>query len=494
MRIHTTLAPELTLTMRFCLCLAFLILAPHSPTQGPKVIPEGYRVETIETPEGVAFGVGGLSFLPDGTLYACTREGEVWVRKGRSWSRFAAGLHEPLGIHVEADSKRVFVIQRPELTELVDEDGDGRADFFKTICDDWGLTDNYHEYAFGLCRDAQGNFYGTLNTTLSWKGWAGSTRWDIGRVHDSKMGRAARYRGWSFKVTPEGRFVPVSAGLRSPSGLTVTPEGEFFFTENQGDFVETSALHHIVAGRFHGHPASLMDHPDFKGKDLNAISVAEYQQLRTPPAVFFPHGDLASAPGEPVVDTSGGRFGPFAGQMFIGDQSRSNVFRVVLEKVDGQYQGCAINFVDHLQCGVIRSRFAPDGSLWVGQTGRGWGSRGPKKFGVQRLVWDQETVPFAIHGVSLTRSGFRVRFTEAPQRLGEVEVLRWRYQYRPGYGSKPEDKQGFAPRPQKTADAEVLDLALPLQAGCLYRFTFKGDWGDRPLRNRVVWYTAQRLR
>ena len=165
-----------TLTVRAAriLCvpvLAAVSLRAQSEPQ-PEALPAGYRVETIATPEGVAFGVGGMDFADDGTLYCSTREGEVWtyVPGSQQWHRFAEGLHEPLGVLVEPGTRRVFVVQRGELTELVDEDGDGDADLFKTVCAAWGLTDNYHEYAFGLVRDADGNFYGTLNTSLSWPG------------------------------------------------------------------------------------------------------------------------------------------------------------------------------------------------------------------------------------------------------------------------------------------------------------------------------------
>ena len=71
-----------------------------------------------------------------------------------------------------------------------------------------------------------------------------------------------------------------------------------------------------------------MDHPDFKGKDLNAIPIGEYDKLRKKPAVWIPHGELANSPGEPTFDYTKGKFGPFSGQMFIGDQSRSNISSV----------------------------------------------------------------------------------------------------------------------------------------------------------------------
>ena len=464
--------------------------------QQPDVIPDGYVVETVETPKGHAFGVGGMSFAPDGTLYLSTREGQLWTYKDKQWGLFADGLHEPLGVYVDPQTGQVFVVQRPELTELIDEDGDGKVDRFRTVCDAWGLTDNYHEYAYGLVRDAEGNFYGTLNTSLSWPGWAGSDKWDFARVHDCKMGRAAEYRGWSFRVTPDGKFEPWSSGLRSPAGVGLGPGGELLCTDNQGDWVATSCLHVMERGDFHGHPSSLTDHPDYAGKDLNEISIEEYGRLQRAPAVWFPHGDLANSPGEPVLDATGGKFGPFAGQLFCGDQTRSNVFRIVLERVGGRYQGCAVNFVDHLQSGVVRSRFAADGSLWVGQTGRGWGSRGPAKFGLQRIVWDGRTAPFALSKVSVTAEGFDVHFTAPPELEAAVDpasyrVQRWRYKHFPGYGSPKLDRADVPVGAAKAARGGVVaSLQLPLDPGYVYQLTVDVPGADgRPLANKVAWYT-----
>ncbi|HCN78804.1 MAG TPA: hypothetical protein DIT13_16610 [Verrucomicrobiales bacterium] len=50
------------------------------------------------------------------------------------------------------------MLQRPELTRLRDTDGDGVADHYETLNDDWQVTDNWHEFTFGLRRDAAGDF------------------------------------------------------------------------------------------------------------------------------------------------------------------------------------------------------------------------------------------------------------------------------------------------------------------------------------------------
>jgi glucose/arabinose dehydrogenase len=483
--------------MKSCQLLAVgALTAAVVVAQQPDVIPAGYTVETVATPDGHAFGVGGMSFAPDGRLFVSTREGQVWTYAGSTWTLFADGLHEPLGVYVDPRTSQVFCVQRPELTELIDADGDGRAERFRTVCAGWGLTDNYHEYAYGLLRDGDGNFYGTLNTSLSWPGWAGSDKWDVARVHDCKMGRAAAYRGWSFRVTPDGAFEPWSSGLRSPAGIGWGPNGELLCTDNQGDWVATSCLHVMERGDFHGHPSSLTDHPDYAGRDLNEISVEQYGELQRKPAVWFPHGDLANSPGEPVLDATGGKFGPFEGQLFCGDQTRSNVFRIVLERVGGRYQGCAINFVDHLQSGVVRARFATDGSLWVGQTGRGWGSRGPAKFGLQRVVWDGDTVPFELERVAASPSGFVVHFTRSADRAraaepGSYRVQRWRYKHFPGYGSPKLDRGEVAVTGVQLADqGRAARLALPLEPGFVYQVTadVSAASGDA-LANPTAWYT-----
>ena len=323
------------------LALAFVATAQ------PRNLPAGYIVETVNIPKEITLGVGGMAFMDNNTLLICTREGEVWKfnTQDGQWELYADGLHESLGLWIDRKKGDVYVMQRPELTRLVDTNKDGKADLYQTVNAGWGLTDNYHEYTFGPVRDSKGNFYGTLNTSLSWPGWAGSDKWDKARVHDSKMGRAAKYRGWSFQITPQGKFVPYSMGMRSPAGIGINAQDDIFYTDNQGDWNETSTLHHVVKDRFHGHPSSYYDHPKYIGKDLNKISIEEYRKLRTRPSVFIPHGELANSPGEPVFDTTQGKFGPFAGQIILGDQTRSNLMRIHLEKVDGEHQGMVVNFI-----------------------------------------------------------------------------------------------------------------------------------------------------
>src|SRR5690606_986947 len=148
------------------------------------------------------------------------------------------------------------------------------------------------------------------------------------------------YEGWVMKVTPEGTLIPVASGFRAAAGVGLSPEDEIFATDQQGDYVATSTLIHVQPGRFYGHPASLKWRKDYQGPyDLETLA-----SLRSREAVALPHGALGGSPGEPVWDTTGGKFGPFAGQVFIGDFTKL-ISRVYLEKVAGEYQGAAFPFI-----------------------------------------------------------------------------------------------------------------------------------------------------
>src|SRR5690606_18237083 len=81
----------------------------------------------------------------------------------REWSVFATGLHDPLGVVVLSD-REMIVGQRPEVTRVIDSDGDGKADVFETVSDEFGMSGNYSEFLHGPVMDAQGNLFFSLNT------------------------------------------------------------------------------------------------------------------------------------------------------------------------------------------------------------------------------------------------------------------------------------------------------------------------------------------
>ena len=51
---------------------------------------EAYAVEQIPVPANVVLEVSGMDYAPDGTLYLCTRRGDVWtISREGVWKRFA---------------------------------------------------------------------------------------------------------------------------------------------------------------------------------------------------------------------------------------------------------------------------------------------------------------------------------------------------------------------------------------------------------------------
>ncbi|MBI4625584.1 MAG: c-type cytochrome [Verrucomicrobia bacterium] len=473
-------------------CLALLVPNVHA----------GYRLETVTLPAAMSPEVSAVAFSPEGDLYVANRSGDIWTadRTGRNWRRFASGLHEPLGLLV--DSARVaYVVHRPELVRLEDTNGDGVVDTFTTINDHWGITGNYHEFAYGLRRDKEGNFVGSLGLDSGGEQefrYVGLTRGPIvkDKVRNEQQWSLVPYRGWSFKVTPAGEFIPWSYGFRQPSGIGVSPDGEIFSSDNQGDWVASSGLIHHQKDHFYGHPSAMKWLP---GGPTPFASAEEMGRARTPPAVILAHGALGGSPGEPVWDLSGGKFGPFGGQIFIGDFSKL-VSRIVLEKIDGEYQGAAFPFSRDpaLRQGNLRMAFSPDGVLYVGQTSRGWGTGD----GLQRFVWDGKP-PVEIHSIRLLDRGFALEFTVPlnaadAAKAEKYRVKRFRYYYHEKYGSPRIDE---APVPitsvlVSNGDRRVELTLKEMKPGFVYEFQMESlaSASGEFLKNPTGFYTANRLR
>jgi hypothetical protein len=111
------------------------------------------------------------------------------------------------------------------------------------------------------------------------------------------------------------------------------------------------------------------------------------------------------------VDRTAGRFGPFAGQLFVADYSLSLVMRATTEQVQGVWQGACYPFREGLGNGVLALEFSDNGYLITGGTNRGWPVRGNKRFVLERIEYTG-VVPFEILRVSARPDGFHVRFTK----------------------------------------------------------------------------------
>jgi hypothetical protein len=403
---------------------------------------------------------------------------------------------EALGLVV--DGKDVYIAQRPELTKLVDTDGDDVADEYTTVCDKWGVSGDYHEFAFGPARDKEGNFFVTLNV-------------GFGGGHQSK----APWRGWCVKITPKGELIPWATGLRSPNGINFSPDGDLFYVDNQGEWVATCKMHHVKKGEYYGHPAGLRwvkDSPFVRTIPEQHLSGMFYDGQKgekgvegmpplTPPCIWFPYGRMGQSASEPRWDTTGGKFGPFAGQCFVGDQTKSMIMRVALEKVNGKYQGACFPFRSGFQCGINRLVFGPDGSLYAGQTARGWGSLGPKPYGLQRLVFTG-VEPFEIHSMHLTKDGFDLTFTKpldpaTAEKLASYSMQSFTHYYWGTYGSPEVDRKAEKiTGVSVSADRKTVSLAVSgFKPGRVYEVHLDGlkSTEGQPVLHPEGFYTLNEL-
>ena len=426
--------------------VALLLAAASSATAqrlpGDVARPPGendyYRMSTIPIPESVVLEVGGLETLPDGRLAIATRRGEVWLVENPGslqgsrphFTRFAQGLHEALGLSYRDGA--LYTTQRSELTRLRDVDGDGKADRYETVYA-WPLSGNYHEYSFGPVFSPNGNMIVTLN--LAWVGYGDSF---------------VKWRGWMLQIAPDGTMTPIAAGFRSPSSFGYNLEGDLFYSENQGDWVGSGGITHVETGDFMGNPMGLkwsgepgspvtLTKADIPDTGEPKFEVAKRVPHLKTPAVWFPHTILGISTSAILVDSTRGAFGPFAGQLFVGDQGQSKIMRVYLEKVNGVYQGVVFPFREGFASGVFRQVWGKDGSMYVGQTSRGWSATGKAPYGLQRLVWTGQ-MPFEAHRVEARTDGFEITFTAPVDRTvagdpASYTVNSFIYKYHHIYGS-----------------------------------------------------------
>ncbi|MBB6127333.1 c-type cytochrome [Mucilaginibacter lappiensis] len=420
-----------------------------------------FKIMKVPAPEGTILEVGGLCTLPNGTLAVTTRRGDIFMVENPTgqhpfFRKFASGLHEVLGAAWKDGA--LYVVQRGELTKLVDTNMDGKADVFETIYA-WPLSGNYHEYSFGPKIAPDGSFFVTLNLGFPPDWW-----------HPKSF---VPWRGWALNIKEDGTVTPWAAGFRSPCGISMI-DGELWYADNQGDWVGSGSIMPIKKGAFMGHPSSLVwtglpnsplkltpeqffakNNPriefDKNGQPVKPQDIVnekfktefeakkEFPELQLP-AVWLPHGILGISNSE-IVKIPEGAFGPFSGQLLICDQGQSMIDRIFLEKVNGEYQGAAWAFRSGFQSGIVRLAWLPDGSLATGETNRGWGSAGEATMGLQRLVWNNR-VPFEMRAIRAMPDGFEIEFTKPVDKKVAADIASYSiesfiYKYHGVYGSPP---------------------------------------------------------
>ncbi|MCI0456883.1 MAG: hypothetical protein L0Z62_07890, partial [Gemmataceae bacterium] len=396
---------------------------------------------------------GAVAVHPrDGRVFvASMRMGEILVLNdptddGRSarFDNFAHGLfQEAYSLLAEPDA--LYVLHRRNLTRITDTDGDGGADRFDRVAPlPHGAADTY-DYGYGLVRDRSGAF------VITYAPYAN---------------RHLPGSGGAVRLVPGQKPQEIAFGFRNPVGWCVGPEGEIFFTDNQGEWVATNKLCHLAEGRFYGFP-----------------NPAQRQHMSRPPgkaAVWVPYGWAKSINGV-AYDNTGGKFGPFAGQFFLAELMYGGALvRASLEKVNGEYQGACFPFWGKGLLGPLTLAFDPRGRLFVGSvTEPGWMAQ-PDRGALFRIDFTGQ-VPFEMHSIQVLPRGFRIVFTEpvsphSAQDPASYQIESYKYEYTGAYGSPELDRSRLAiERVALSADGRSVDLSTaPLVKDRVYLIQARG--------------------
>lgn len=370
--------------------------------------------------------VGGMDFLPDGRMVVSTWDslGSIYLLSGLQGKdpeaiqvkKIAYGLAEPLGVKV-VDGE-IYVLQKQELTRLVDRNKDDIIDEYQTVCNGWKVSANFHEFAFGLVYK-DGYFYGALATAINPGG--ASTK---PQIPD---------RGKAVKISKkDGSFEFVASGLRTPNGVGFGVDGEIFIADNQGDWLPASKIVHLQPGAWYGSRSV-----DFEG-------TANLPEAL--PVVWLPQDEIGNSPSQPA----GLNVGPYKNQMIHGDVTHGGIKRVFAEKINGQYQGVVFRFSQGLEAGVNRLVWGPDGALYVGGVGStgNWGHTGHLSYGLQKLTFNDK-VPFEMLAVRAKSNGVEIEFTQplkegVGNQASDYNIQQWWYKPTAEYGGPKLDEENLA--------------------------------------------------
>ncbi len=455
---------------------------------------EYYRVVSIPMAKGQVIEAGAFELMPDNRLAVGTRRGDIFFVKGidedkprPQFHQFAEGLDEIFGLAHRKGA--LYVTHSAELTRVTDANGDGKADRFETVSDAWGYG-NYHEYAFGSKFDEKGNLYVALGLSNSYHS-------------------RALFRGWAMKITPEGKSIPIASGLRSPGGIGPNEHGALFYIESQGPWNSSCSLKFLKPGGFMGHPVSFnwykyaphLNEPAKPESGTRIVTEKEKVRELVPYAVVFPYIRMGRSITGYVVDRTGGKFGPFENQIFLGDFTQSIIMRATTEQINGVWQGACYPFREGLSTGILNVQFTPKGRLLAGGTNRGWPVRGIKPFALERLDWTGR-MPFEIKRINITPDGFKITFTKPVEaKTGNdpksYRVSTFTHIYHGGYGGPEVDQTTPQVKSAKlAADGLSAQIILSeLKRGHVHEFDLSllRNRDQEELLHRHAYYTVNEV-
>jgi len=402
-----------------------------------------YTVDHVTVPRNNPYDswmrIGGADFFADGTTAAVsTWSGDVWIVKGvdddldkLEWSRFATGLHQPLGLKIV--DEKVYVVGHDMITRLHDLNGDGEADFYENFNSDWRVTSAFHAFAFDLHTGPDGSFYFALGAPV--------------RGGGRSFERITPHHGKVLKVSPDGSEMSIFAsGFRAPNGIGVNPKtGQVTTGDNQGTYVPNCPINWCTPGSWHGVVDTATPEWAAKLESKSSQKGGKSVPAEAPkPLAWLPMDTDNSGGGQAwCLDD---RWGPMKDRLLHGSYGKAQFYLVDYEWVDEQIQGGAIHFPGlRFASSCMRLRFNDrDGQLYIAGL-KGWQTRagGPGGFDRVRYTGKPLNMPLRFR---VTDKAIRITFSDALEPASATNADNWSNEtyntrWTSAYGSKTHDKR-----------------------------------------------------
>lgn len=390
-------------------------------TKGERGADDGaFAVDTITIPLENRFHsrmrTGAFDFFKDGRAAVSTWNGDVWIVSGiddslanLQWQRFATGLFDPLGLRIVDDV--VYVHGRDGISRLHDENGDGEADFYECFNNQVYITSGFHEFAFDLQTDAEGNFYFSKGAPVN-PGGRGFMK-------------IVPHHGTILRVSRDGsRIETIATGLRAPNGIGVSPTGIVTSGDNEGTFMPRCRINWITKPGFYAgvkdtaHRSPVPDQPDL-------------------PLCWMPMEVDNSSGGQ--VWVTGAGWSDLQGRLLHLSYGTCSTYLVLPEEVDGVMQGGVVRLPANFSSSCMRGRFsATDGQLYVIGL-QGWQTSAAKEGGFHRVRRTSKPLGLPV-ALRTCEKGVYLTFAEpldpaTAKDAGNFGVEIWNYLYSPNYGS-----------------------------------------------------------
>lgn len=360
-----------------------------------------------------------FDFFSDGDrALLSTWDGDIWHISGLkefktlTWKRYATGFFEPLGLRIVDDVPHIA--GRDAIWQAIDENGDHEADLFKVFNNDILITNNFHEFQFGLETDRDGNFYFAKGSPVL----AGGRGFD----------KILPHNGTFIKVSADGSTLEtVATGLRAPGGIGVGPNGEITSGENEGTWQPCCKINYFE--------------PVSSAKGFFGVEDSRHgnEASFTKPLCYLPMNVDNSGGGQLWV-TENAKIGIPAGELLHLSYGQSSIYHVLRQKIgEGKYQGGVTKLPLKLGSSAQRAAYHPDGSMYVCGF-RGWQTNAANEAAFQRVRYNDEAAHPMPTALEVTQEGVKLTFAielddELANDPSSFSVQRWKYIRGPQYGS-----------------------------------------------------------